>query len=77
MGTDGGGASALVERGDELRTLGRLVDGATDGEGGLVVVEGPPGIGATRNGARGLTGAPASLTAGSSSKSLPRSASCR
>lgn len=37
----------LLEREGELATLGSLIDSARAGEGGVAVVEGPPGIGKT------------------------------
>ncbi|MEA2430459.1 MAG: hypothetical protein QOI19_932, partial [Thermoleophilaceae bacterium] len=38
----------LLERDDELQVLGRLIDEARAGNGRMVLVEGPPGIGKTR-----------------------------
>jgi DNA-binding CsgD family transcriptional regulator len=40
-------AAGLLERGDELGTLSRLLESAAAGSGGLVLVEGPAGIGKT------------------------------
>jgi DNA-binding CsgD family transcriptional regulator len=45
MGADG---TALLERESELDRLEAALDGLAEGEGQLVVVEGPPGIGKTR-----------------------------
>src|SRR5687768_5959461 len=45
-GTDSYGA--LVEREQELSTLDRLVDAAAEGDGRMVLIEGPAGIGKTR-----------------------------
>lgn len=41
-------AAGPLERSGELETLESLVAGAVDGTGGVVVVEGPPGIGKSR-----------------------------
>ena len=40
-----GVSGQLLERGEELGTLSRLLDAARDGRGGLVLLEGPAGIG--------------------------------
>ena len=45
---DLGGAGGLLERATELGILDRLLERAGQGEGGLVLLEGPPGIGKTR-----------------------------
>jgi DNA-binding CsgD family transcriptional regulator len=42
------GTVVLLEREHELERLTALLDGVTAGRGGLVLVEGPPGIGKTR-----------------------------
>jgi predicted ATPase len=39
---------ALLDRERELAGIGRLIKAAREGSGGLVVVEGPAGIGKTR-----------------------------
>src|SRR5688572_8099446 len=38
----------LLERNAELACIAELIDGALDGSGSILVVEGPPGIGKTR-----------------------------
>ena len=43
-----GMATALLERDSELAELGEVLEEARAGRGGLVLVEGPPGIGKTR-----------------------------
>jgi predicted ATPase len=42
--------SVLLERGDELELVSAIVARAADGRGGVVAIEGPPGIGKTRLG---------------------------
>ncbi|HWT92270.1 MAG TPA: AAA family ATPase, partial [Solirubrobacteraceae bacterium] len=41
-------AAGPLERSGELETLESVVAGAVEGTGGVVVVEGPPGIGKSR-----------------------------
>jgi DNA-binding CsgD family transcriptional regulator len=48
MDGDLGGAGGLLERAAELEVLDGLLDAAGRGEGGLVLLKGPPGIGKTR-----------------------------
>src|SRR5438477_11440382 len=43
-----GMATALLERDSELAELGEVLEEARAGRGGLVLIEGPPGIGKTR-----------------------------
>ncbi len=42
------GGDVLLERQSELRIITRMLDAAASGDGGVVVVEGPAGIGKTR-----------------------------
>ncbi len=48
MVRDLGGTGGLLERAVELGVLDGLLDAARRGEGGLVLLDGPPGIGKTR-----------------------------
>ena len=47
MSSDEGVAAGLLERSAEMATLNALLDAAQRGEGGVIVIEGPAGIGKT------------------------------